>query len=488
MSLDVLVAAADAAAANALVALLQRHGLQAASLGGAPTALVRTFLVAQERHQPQLLLLDTALRTAPLLELLDQLRPSPSGDALPVLLCGELPSQEHELEQLLAAGARDVITPDTPPALLVGRLRSQLQLVRQAEAMARKLLYEQAVADCARVLVGGGDLAAQLQRTVEILQRATGVSRAYVFRNEVDPDRGLCACHIHEACAPGIAPEIDNPLLQNVVYRDFAPTMEVVLGRGHAYAGVVAELAEPERGILGAQGILSILTLPIFCGDAFWGFMGFDDCVTASHWQADEIALLQIVVEACGLAIERRRAEEEIYRIAINDGLTGLANRRHLLERLEALVSEALRGEGAFALALLDIDHFKRINDSHGHLAGDQVLREFASLLAHDCRPYDLVGRYGGEEFLVVMPHAEASQIERRLLALRQRLHDGPLHWHDLELAVRFSAGVASSAELGPALSGRQLLELADRRLYAAKEAGRDRILSGMPDGSSEAL
>lgn len=477
MSLDVLVVAAEAAAATGLAELLEHHGLQARSLAPVAASTAAAWLAAVEREQPRLLLLDTASPDLPVLELLRQLRQRPAGSELAVILHGAAPDGP-ELERLLAAGARDLITPETPLALLVGRLRNQVQVVCQGEAMARKLLYEQAVAECARVLVGGGELAAQLQRTVEILQRATGVSRAYVFRNEPDPEHGLCSCQIHEACAPGIAPEIDNPLLQHVAYRDFAPTMEAVLSGGQAYAGVVEELAEPEQSILASQGILSILTLPIFCGEAFWGFMGFDDCVSPTHWQADEIALLQIVVEASGLAIERRRAEEELYRIAIHDALTGLANRRYLLERLEALISEVRRGEGGFALALLDIDHFKRINDGHGHLAGDQVLREFAALLAADCRPYDLVGRYGGEEFLVVMAHAEARQLVERLRQLRRHLHANPLHWQGAELAIRFSAGVAASSEAGPSITARQLLERADRRLYVAKEGGRDRVVS----------
>jgi diguanylate cyclase (GGDEF)-like protein len=487
MSLDVLVAAADSAAAAALAELLERHGLQARCLAAAAASTPAACLAALEHELPRLLLLDTSSPGLPVLELLQQLHQRPPAAELPVILHGALPT-EPELERLLGAGVRDLITPETAPALLAARLRNQVQVVRQAEAMARKLLYEEAVADCARVLVGGGDLGSQLQRTVEILQRATGVSRAYVFRNEPDPELGLCARHIHEACAPGIPPEIANPLLQHVSYRDLAPAMQAHLSQGRAYAGVVQHLAEPERGILGSQGILSILTLPIVCGGEFWGFMGFDDCVTPTHWQSDEIALLQIVVEACGLAIERRRAEEEIYRIAIHDALTGLANRRYVLERLEELISEAQRGEQGFALALLDIDHFKRINDSRGHLAGDQVLRQFAALLAGECRPYDLVGRYGGEEFLVVMRHAESAQLAQRLQVLRHQLHASPLLWHGAELPIRFSAGVVASHEVGPAISARQLLELADRRLYVAKDGGRDRIVGGDQETPEEAL
>ena len=167
-----------------------------------------------------------------------------------------------------------------------------------------------------------------------------------------------------------------------------------------------------------------------------------------------------------------RASEAKMRDLAIRDGLTGLFNRRHVLEVLEGAVGRSLADGQRLAVAMIDLDHFKRINDQHGHLIGDAVLRDFATLLRQRLRGSDVVGRYGGEEFVVVLNSATADAARRVIEQLR-----GALRERDFGELPRysFSCGIA---ELGTdAGDGVGLLGRADERLYEAKAAGRDRTV-----------
>ena len=167
-----------------------------------------------------------------------------------------------------------------------------------------------------------------------------------------------------------------------------------------------------------------------------------------------------------------RASEARMRDLAIRDGLTGLFNRRHALEHLgQTLTAASIAGEPV-AVALLDVDHFKRINDEHGHLVGDAVLRDVGRLLGDRLRGSDLVGRYGGEEFVVVMRRATKVQAAGVLDQLRDRVA-ARAPTTDLP-RYTFSAGVAEFPGDGADVTA--LLQRADDRLYAAKEAGRNRV------------
>lgn len=172
------------------------------------------------------------------------------------------------------------------------------------------------------------------------------------------------------------------------------------------------------------------------------------------------------------LALANRRLE----RISRTDGLTELANRRHLDECLRNEVRRARRNSSGVGLLMVDVDHFKRLNDTHGHQVGDACLRALADTLrAASRRGGDLVARYGGEEFCVLVPDASREDCVRLAEAIRLRVEQTEVQHEDLCLRMTVSIGVAwrnGAAELSPA----DLVRSADRALYAAKSAGRNRV------------
>jgi diguanylate cyclase (GGDEF)-like protein len=175
---------------------------------------------------------------------------------------------------------------------------------------------------------------------------------------------------------------------------------------------------------------------------------------------------------------EEERALARVYDAAMRDGLTGVFNRKALDERLGSEWAFAIRHAAPLSVVLMDVDHFKAINDQHGHLAGDAVIREIAARLARAVRTEDVIGRWGGEEFIVIAREIaldDASQLAERL---RRTLAAEPVAFDAQCIDVSASFGVASLACCGARKELRFLLEIADARLYAAKRGGRNRVVS----------
>ncbi|NCC32544.1 MAG: diguanylate cyclase, partial [Chloroflexia bacterium] len=192
-------------------------------------------------------------------------------------------------------------------------------------------------------------------------------------------------------------------------------------------------------------------------------------CDATGQIQAIEGLLIDIT--------DRKQAEQEVYRVSIHDELTGMYNRRYIFERLQTLMKEYERNCRDFAVALIDLDFFKKINDTYGHQGGDFVLQQFAQLLSSSCRPYDLVGRYGGEEFIVIALNLDHEAMGCLMKRVRERIDEQAFVFEDQRITVTFSAGIAASSEAGVGFSIETLVSQADKRLYRAKELGRDRII-----------
>ena len=177
------------------------------------------------------------------------------------------------------------------------------------------------------------------------------------------------------------------------------------------------------------------------------------------------------------------RAQRLLY-LASHDRLTGLFNRGHLDRALGGAIESAGRTGQPLSLAILDIDHFKQINDVHGHAVGDRTLCHLAEWLGRAMRRTDLVARYGGEEFVILMPSTPRDAALVRVEALRQEIAKSPIDLGDGgTLRVNFSAGVAGTPDDPEATTARALLTCADARLLAAKRTGRGRCVGS---GSSD--
>jgi two-component system cell cycle response regulator len=171
-----------------------------------------------------------------------------------------------------------------------------------------------------------------------------------------------------------------------------------------------------------------------------------------------------------------QRTRDNLARLASTDALTGTANRRHFFERAHEEAARTQRDGSTVSFLAIDLDHFKAVNDEHGHGAGDEVLRQVAAAWRALLRPSDLIGRVGGEEFLIMLPHIGAAEAAAVAERLRQTAAALFIESGGARIAVTVSIGVAQYVAGGPALES--VLQTADQLLYAAKAQGRDRVIA----------
>ncbi len=185
-----------------------------------------------------------------------------------------------------------------------------------------------------------------------------------------------------------------------------------------------------------------------------------------------------LVYDVTDQATSKLRIEglnEKLEAISRVDGLTGLFNRRYWQERFELEYKLIFRTSKQVSVIILDIDHFKKVNDTYGHQAGDTVIKEVASVITQATRETDVCGRYGGEEFVVILPETTAEQANIVAERVRSMTESAVINHDGLDICVTISIGVAQFSE--DYLTAMRWLEAADAALYNAKQAGRNRIV-----------
>ena len=242
----------------------------------------------------------------------------------------------------------------------------------------------------------------------------------------------------------------------------------------HDQAQLVNDMLGDPRGELvpGTELVpQASIIAPLTVGGTVIGVLALDR-LDGKTFRDGELEPVELFANMAAIAIRNARAYEEMERQAISDGLTGLYNYRHFQERLQAEVRRATRYDETFCLLMMDLDHFKRVNDTIGHQKGDEALRAVSDALRRCSRESDHLARYGGEEFAVILPRTQLD--EARALAERIRASVADVDTGDREVRVTISIGVAAFPESARDADG--VLGAADAALLLAKSRGRDMV------------
>ncbi len=200
------------------------------------------------------------------------------------------------------------------------------------------------------------------------------------------------------------------------------------------------------------------------------------------HFQPEDIQPIEAVADICAAAIQNAHYFEKVQRLAYLDGLTGIYNRRHFEKQIMSELERAERYETHFSVIMVDIDQFKKLNDEFGHILGDEVLRQVSSLFQQQLRKVDVVCRYGGEEFAIIIPQTRGTAAVGTAEKLRRKIET--YLFPGVPRRVTISAGVAEYPVNG--ITRDELVAAADAALYAAKLAGRNRVKAALISEASQ--
>jgi two-component system, cell cycle response regulator len=439
--------------------------------------------LAALRELPAVVITDLEMPTMDGFPLLRLLKADPASAHIPVLI---LTSHAEAASRFwsLRTGADAYLTKDHRPEELVatvGRLAAQPSRPGRASSP-----FGAEALDPAGPAVGPLDVLARVARHLDAsLLQATVINSLL--------EGGMAAEDFHEAARAALAivgQVVDASFLAVAVAEPTAALAQIVVPEPLRHDDVellrerlVEALELPagtpvETRVAGERGDVAVdpdrtvwLPLPVRGARGVFALMPRDP----QQFAAVTCTLVDGLTRHLALVLDNARLSQRLHELSSLDGLTRQLNHRVIYERLNEELERAARYKTPLSVVLCDLDRFKQINDSHGHLAGDSVLREAAAALRRLLRSTDLLGRYGGEEFLMVLPQVDleggrlaAERMRRGLEAFPYELPSG------LRVRVTASFGVAARDELTGPPSADHLVSLADRRLYEAKAAGRN--------------
>ncbi|WP_337172728.1 diguanylate cyclase [Gemmatimonas aurantiaca] len=484
----ILVADDDEAVLQSVTWLLQENGYDVIPANGGNACLEQL-----ERRSPDLLLLDILMPDADGCQLLERIKGEERWRDLPVLMLSAQPPEEASVKSL-GLGAADFIRKPYRPKELLARVQAQLRmgallrstrmaLLRTEEALARA----QQDADSRRKLV-------------DILHEVTGdLSVNELFHLLVRrAARALNVSHCSVVLArPGDAQAVvvaafENPGLQHLsVQLERYPEIRAALESGQPVLVEDLEthpLYEGVRQVWGIEGIevsiRSVIALPFSIDRGQYGVFLVRRTREQERFGPADLEFAQAVITAAVAVIQRAQMVEStmadnarLEQLAQTDPLTQLLNRRALTERITAEMERALRYDSTLALLMIDLDHFKKVNDTYGHLVGDDVLRDVGQLLNQTIRGSDITARYGGEEFLVLLPETDDGGAVAFAERIRAAVEEHPFARDSMNEPLRLTASVGVAVFPAARIENvEDLFARADAALYRAKAEGRNRV------------
>ena len=423
------------------------------------------------REQPlELMLLDQRMQDMDYLEILRETRKE--GAALPTILM--LPSSSKEVSlEALRLGVQDcLVKPFTPEDLnaAIKRLLSRSRLVEEKAQLTNQLKHQ---ASWMAVLSKVGRSVTSTLELDEVLRR---IVDAAVWLTKAE--EGFLAL-VNEESGQLYLRAIKSAS-ENQSRNLYLPVSDTLIGRVVDTRRPLRTAKRPEEApIRVASGFLvhSLLHVPLISKGRALGVLGVDNLSSPDPFSEMEEVQLATLADYATVAIENANLYTQIQQMAITDELTGLYNRRGLFELGRREVERSLRFGRQLPILMIDIDFFKEINDAYGHLIGDQVLQVLAQRFRRNVREIDIVGRYGGEEFVILLLENDLPTAQTIAERLRLLISNIPVHTDRGPIDVTVSMGVSAVALDVKDLP--TLLQRADEALYIAKSSGRNRVALG---------
>jgi len=413
------------------------------------------------RQRPDLILINPFSIGVDLYGFCRALRDDPVTSGLAIIATGGADTAQARFAAL-DAGADDVLPAPVEDSFLLARIRSLLRIKSAGQELALRESTSRAL--------GFNDARSVFSRTARIhfaLDPAGRMPRAF------DKLATIWGPTFQTVEMRALLTLDGGPVGPDLVILDLR---EAAASKGPRF-DLVSELRS--RSATRLSAIMVVLPRENRAEAALHLDLGADDIVFADV-SAEELILRIRALVGRKLQQDGLRATvRDGLQAALTDPLTGLYNRRYIMPHLTRMAEEALTTERQFAVMMLDIDHFKSVNDTHGHAAGDAVLVGLADRLRENLRAIDLLGRVGGEEFLVAMPHTTAKQAQLAANRLRRIIGNTPFAIGEGAGPVRISVSVGvavSDAGTTPDLPLTQLCSCADQALYRAKNAGRNQV------------
>ena len=475
----VLVADDDAALVNTLSWILREHGYQVVAVPNGERLLER---IQEER--PDLVLLDIMMPKVDGLQLLQLIRGEPGWHDLPVIMISSMPPEDGTVKSL-EIGASDFVPKPFRMKELLARVDAHLRRGRELKVIKQTL---DAVAE---------DLK-QSTSIVDILHEVTDSLKPdeiyHILARRVARALSISRCSIVLA-KPGdthgtVVAAFENPMLR-MLRVELVRYPEILKALESGITVIVTDVAtdplfEHVRAGWLRDGVSvptgSVVALPFRMREEQTGVLYLRSLVGEKSLTREDAEFADSVIRAAVAALEKAHdfatvaaERERLEELASTDALTGCHNRRALVDVLERELDRARRYSLVLGALMVDLDHFKWINDSMGHMVGDTVLRQLGDLLRREVRSVDTVARYGGEEFVIVLPETAAHGAMIFAERMRQRIQQFPFGDGSQPLRVTVSIGVASFPD-PKAISPETFLALADTALYRAKADGRNLV------------
>ena len=427
------------------------------------------FRLAQQYH-PDLVIADMQMPGMTGLELKKALVTAGNNSPL-ILVTAE--GSENLASQATLAGVAYYLPKPIDVAVMLSAVEQALQVERlrreRAEALAavqQRLHQLEALQNMGRTLTSSLEMNQVLNRVLAEAVNLTNADGGRLFLlDERNAQLILRASRGPAGTATLLPTEPADDLLAAQVVRLNQPINYRPVPNGPARAGAPAHPA---------------LYVPLSQREQMLGALAVDSRDHHRIFPESDVGPLATLADYAAIAIVNARLFAEVQLASITDGLTGLFNRRHVLALADQEYARARRFERPLSALMIDIDHFKQVNDTHGHATGDQVLAEVGRRLRSSVRTIDIVGRYGGEEFVLVLPETALPGAGLLGERLRRGMAASPIATLAGALSITMSVGVATTQ---PTVSDvATLIANADSALYAAKQAGRNRVAAfGLP-------